>query len=930
MIGTSLAHYRITAALGAGGMGEVWRATDTRLGREVALKVLPESFADDPERHARFEREAKTLASLNHPNIATLYGLEHLEVSDPAAGAVGAELVSARSSARSAAPADGVPGTAPAAPVGLHVLVMELVEGEGLDELVARGPVPVDDAIRIALQIAEGLEAAHEAGIVHRDLKPANVRIRPDGAVKVLDFGLAKAWETEKGDSSLSLSPTMTKHATAAGVILGTAAYMSPEQARGKPVDRRADIWAFGVVLWEMLTGRKLFEGETVTDVLAAVLTREPDLTALPGGTPPALRRLLGRCLERSPKNRLRDIGEARIVLAETLAGNAVAEGQAEPSPPAPPRSSRLTAAWITTVAIAAVAFVGVFVVGRRAPPPEPRRLILQLPSEHRLITDGNSLLAFDPKGESLVMTGEIDGRQLLLRRTLTEDRIEPIDGTEDGQAAFFSPDGRWIGYVARGQLMKVAAEGGTPFRLGDCQGAGGAAWLPDGTLVFAPIYSDGLFRVSVEGGEPERLTSPDRDSGELGHWWPEPLPDAGQIVFTAFRTPVDRSRIGVLDLDTREVRWVLEGGFFGRYAASGHLLYARGQRLFAVPFDPETATVTGTAVDLVDDLRVSQTGGFAMFAASTRGDLAYVTESLGNPAGELMWLDRGGESHPAATQRERFLSVSLSPDNRRAAVTVQGESRDLWTYSLDRGTLSRLTSSSGTEFDPTWSSDGRELYYVVDRPPFQLHRIPLGSPDAGRPIWDETSEVDATGIAVSPDGRWLAFVLSEAETGRNLYSRPLDGSEPARPFRTSRAEEWYPTFSPDGRWLAYQSGETGRSEIYVEAFPGPGERYQITADGGVQPVWTRASGEIFYRHGDEFRVVATRLSEGRLELDEPRTLFSYPIAPAAAVDARTYDVTADGERVLTVSIPEADRPRRVEFVTDLVPALSRRAPSRR
>ncbi len=451
---------------------------------------------------------------------------------------------------------------------------------------------------------------------------------------------------------------------------------------------------------------------------------------------------------------------------------------------------------------------------------------------------------------------------------------------------------------------------------------------MPDDTLVFAPIYSDGLFRVSAEGGATQRLTSPDRDAGELGHWWPEAIPNSRWIVFTAFRTPVDRSRIGVLDLETLEVRWLIEGGFFARFSSSGHLLYIRGKRLFAVPFDPETALITGAAVAMEDDLRVMQTNGMGLFAVSSRGDLAYVTDSSGNPLRELVWMDRSGGVQSAAKQRQRFMSVALSPDDRQAALTVQGESRDLWTYSFDRGTLSRLTSSDDTETDPKWSPDGRELYYVVDRPPFVLYHIPVRSPDSGQPIWDEPSEVDTTGIAVNPDGRWLAFVRTEAETGNNLFVRSIVGNEQPRPFRAGRADESYPTFSPDGRWLCYQSDETGRPEIYVEAFPGPGERIQISADGGIRPLWCRGSGEIFYRHDDEFRAVETMLDGDRFEFGTAQILFSQTIIDrGVGGQSRSYDVTTDGKRILAMTVPDADLPRRIEFVTSWTSELERLVP---
>jgi serine/threonine-protein kinase len=885
-------------------MGEVWRARDAKLGREVALKLLPAAFAADPERLARFEREAKVLASLSHSGIAHVYGFEALPAAD---GAVA------------------------------HVLVMELAEGEDLSERMKRGPIPLEEALPIARQVAEALEAAHEKGIVHRDLKPQNVKLSRDGKVKVLDFGLAKAMAPpgtpSAGDlersPTLMNSPTLTSEGTRAGVILGTAAYMAPEQAKGLPVDKRADVWAFGVLVWEMLSGRRLFSGDSVADTLAAVLRGEIDFGALPAESPAALRQLLRRCLARNPKNRLHDVADARIVLDEVLSGRPQEEAPALPPPPGPRRAGNALAWPAALVAVAALA-AGAGWLARRpdASPAEPLRLSFHLSPEQEVSVGSNSTLAFSPDGRSLVFAGREKGRQSLYRRAFGEREAVAIPGTEGGDSPFFSPDGRWLGFVAGGAMKKVPAEGGRPFRLADQSGAGGCTWIDAKTIVLAPIYSDGLFRVSADGGTPERLTTPDRAHGELGHWWPDPLPGGRRVIFTAFRTPVDTSRIGVLDLETRKVSWVVEGGFYGRWVPTGHLLYAKGQRLYAVPFDPSSATVKGAAVAVLDDLLVSQTGGFAALAVSSRGTLAYVSESLGNPPSALVWLDRTGRDAPAATERHRFRSVSLSPDGRQAAITIQDESRDLWTASLERGTLSRLTTGDGTEFDPVWSRDGRELFYVVDRPPFQLHRIGVGSPDGGRPIWDETPVFDTVGVAVHPDGKTIAFEVTEEGTGKNLYSRPLDGSAPPRAIRATKASEERATFSPDGRWIAYASNETGRPEIYAEPFPGPGERVQVSPDGGTEPVWA-GNGELFYRRDDEVRVVATSLSAPS-PFGAPRTLFSFPIVPASVHESRTYDVTADGSRLIAVTVPEASRPRQVEIVTDWTRELARLAPAGR
>jgi Tol biopolymer transport system component len=890
--GSRLGPYEIVAPLGAGGMGEVYRARDPKLRREVALKVLPDLVARDPERLARFEREAHVLASLNHPNIASIYGLEE---------------------------ADGV-----------RALVMELVEGPTLAEHLEGGPLAVDESLAIARQITEALEEAHEHGIVHRDLKPANVKISLSGKVKVLDFGLAKAMEIGSGfgsASQLANSPTITHGATQLGTILGTAAYMAPEQAKGKPADKRADIWAFGVVLFEMLTGRRLFTGETVSETLAEVLKTEIDWTALPEETPPALRQLLRRVLERDPKNRLHDIADARIVLDEVASGRIEEAGPAPAAAPPVPARRGVKLLWLAAcvTAAAAAALLGYLARGRQTAPAAPQRLSIQLAANQELVPGRNSLLGFSPDGEALYITGLENGRQTLFRRDLRRREATAVSGTEGAQSVFFSPDGKWIGFTQGGHLMKVPVEGGRPFQLGNALGAGGAAWLRDDTIVYAPIYSEGLYRIPAAGGTPERLTTPDRASGELGHWWPEPLPGERRILFTAFRTPVDRSRVGVLDLASREITWIVDGGFFGRYVPTGHLLYAKGQRLYALPFDPSTATAKGPAVAVLDDINVTPTGGYALVAVSSRGTLAYVTESLGHPVCELVWLDRTGRATPAASQRQRYLTASLSPDGRTAALTIRGESLDLWTLALERGTLSRQTSGEGTEFDPVWTRDGRELLYVVDRPPFELHRIAVGAPDSGQPIWNEPAELDATRASVSPDGRTIAFELTEPETGANLYARPLDGSGPPRAIRATRSMERDASFSPDGRWVVYQSDDTGRPEIYVQPFSGSGERIQVSSDGGSEPTWA-GNGEIFYRRFDEMRVVATRTG-GDFEFETPRTLFSFPILPGAEAESRTFAVTADGQRILAITIPEASRPRQIEIVTDWTSELARLVP---
>ena len=884
MIGQTLSHYRVTAALGAGGMGEVYRATDTTLNREVAIKVLPAEVAEDAERLARFRREAQLLASLNHTNIAAIYGLEEAE--------------------------------------GKPFLALELVEGEDLKERLERGAIPVDETLEIAIQVTEALEEAHEKGIVHRDLKPANVKLTPEGKVKVLDFGLAKAYAVEAASGStpdLSQSPTLAHTGTAAGLILGTAAYMSPEQARGKPVDKRADIWAFGVLLWEMLTGRQLFTGETVSDVLAGVLTREPDWTQLPDRAR-HLRNVLERCLEKDPRRRLRDIGDVRMEIERAREATPTAATQAAPTP-----SRMRRVGLLLTVLVAGAA--GALLTGLLGPSPKaptPLRLSIPLPASQQVGMSDDSMLVFSPDGSSLVVPVIEDGRRWLVRRRLGEASSERIEGTEGARAPFFSPDGKWLGFISGDTLRKVAAEGGRPFALAEQHGAGGAAWGEDDRILFAPMYTEGLFRIPAEGGEPERVTSPDRARGELGHWWPQILPGGRTAIFTAFCTPLDTSRVGAVDLETGEVRDVVEGGFFGRYVPSGHLLYVKGARLFAAPFDPARAAMTGPAQSVLDDVYVAQTEALSLLDVSVDGTLAWVPGSVADPEREIVWVDREGRPQPAVPERRRYRGVSLSPDGKSLVTAILGESLDLWTYSLGQGTLSRLTSGPRTEFHPYWARDGRSVLFVVDRPPFEIHRIGVGGSAGGEPLWE--TELDTIPTGLSPDGRHVVYTLTEPDTGKNVWVAALDGSGPPRALRVSPYEEDFGTFSPDGRWIAYQSDETGRPEIYVEAFPGPGERHQISADGGVEPVWAHGSSEIFYRRGDEMRVVRTRTGS-RFEFEPSRVLFTLSLDNMGN-SARNYDVTPDGGRIVAVRVPDLDAPRRIDIVTHWLDELKRQVPN--
>jgi len=895
MIGTTLAHYRITVALGAGGMGEVWRATDEKLGREVALKLLPEEFAKDPDRMARFEREAKLLASLNHPNIATLFGLESVE-----------------SGTDSDADSDA----------GLTTfLAMELVEGEDLSERIERGSIPIDEAIPIALQIAEALEAAHEQGIVHRDLKPANIKITDDGTVKVLDFGLAKAWETEGPDLSSSFSPTITRHATVEGVILGTAAYMSPEQARGKKVDRRADIWAFGVVLWEMLTGNKLFDGETVSDVMAAILTREPNLDALPPAVPNHIRSLIGRCLRRDPKIRQRDMGDVRLELEEDLGPGGNRPGLADGTVADRTRYARMP--WL----VAAVATVAAVVLGLllvllpELMPGVPTHLALTLPEGLSFaMREKRPVVAISPAGDEVVFNagdGQIDR---LYRRSLTSPIAVPLEGTEGARAPFYSPDGRWVGFTAGDSRMKkVSLDSGQVVALADGDWGGGS-WGEDGSIIYTPNYLDGLWRVTAEGGGAEELTHPDPAVGELNHSWPDHIPGTEAVVFTSFRLPLNESRVELYDVATGERRLLVENAVFGRYVATGHLLFVRESVVLAAPFDPRTLELTGSAVPVLEDAFVAPFEGNSQFAVSDNGTLIHAPASLLQPPREVVWVDRQGREEVLLEADRRYSAPSLSPDGRSLAITVEDGNPDIWVYQLDRKVLNRLTFSPRSEHTPIWYPDGLRIAFVLDAPPFHLYAVPADGSTEPTAVLE--SPIDTYVDAVSPDGRWMVVRQLDSEEDYNLGLMEVGAGQDVRPLRNTQFTERFATVSPDGRYVAYESNESGRSEIYIQSFPEPGPRTQVTRDGGEAPLWAETS-EFFYWNGNRLFAVPVRTAP-ELTIGEPQELFT--ASRYTTKTSREYDVTADGRRIIIAKIPEASEPREVQIVLNWFSELERLA----
>jgi serine/threonine-protein kinase len=860
-LGARLGPYEITGSLGAGGMGEVYRARDTELGRDVALKVLPTAFHADPDRLARFQREAQLLASLNHPAIAAIHGLDR---------------------------SGGVPA-----------LVLELVDGETLADRLVHGPLPLDETVQIARQIADALEAAHQHGIVHRDLKPANVKVRRDGTVKVLDFGLAKAIEPEAAGSAparvgATISPTMISPAmTQAGFILGTAAYMAPEQARGRDVDGRADIWAFGCVIYEMLTGRRAFPGDDVTDTLAAVVLRDPDWSALPPSTPAALRRLLVRCLRKDPKQRLYHIADARQELEEPLT-EAVAASVA----PAPRRRyARLALEVLVASALIAVAVWQTMRAPRVDQGEGPIRFSISPPRDVLVLDDGDPLVSLSPDGRRLVLSYTTSGGETqLFSRRLDENVAKPIAGTEGGRAPSLSPDGKWIVYSDERTLKKISVDGGASVTVAESSFNGGA-WAPDDTIIFSPNYTSGLWRVSSSGGAPKKLTDPTVADGELGHFWPQMLPDGKHVLFTSFRTPAGQSRIEVYSLENGTRTVVIDGGFHGRYVSTGHLLFARSTTVMAVRFDPDRLTTIGARAPVIAGVAVTLPNGLAQFSVSNNGTLAYLTQTeLASPR-QLVWLDRSGKPTPFGDAHRRFEDPQISPDGRLVALTIRDENdADIWTYDLARGTFSRITSSPTTQFHPIWSPDSRRLFFVFEEPVFHVysHSVDGSSTEPTRVL---DGPYDMIPAAVSPDGEWLVYQRNEPKTRDGIWVLALKSGSTPRVLIDTPAHEGDAALSPDGRWLAYISDETGRSEVYVQAFPSGGNRMRVSLNGGSNPKWSRDSRQLYFREVQKMMVASRDAST----IGRPSMLFDAPLIG--------YDLAADGRFVGVLrdsSVPQA------------------------
>jgi eukaryotic-like serine/threonine-protein kinase len=849
-VGDKLGPYEILAPIGAGGMGEVYRARDTKLEREVAIKVLPAALAKDAERLARFEREAKVLASLNHPNIAQIYGIEESN--------------------------------------GVRALVMELVPGQTL-----KGALPLETALNYAKQIADALEAAHDKGITHRDLKPANIMVTPAGVIKVLDFGLAAVSQASTpGDGNPTNSPTLTMHATQAGMIMGTAAYMSPEQASGKPADKRADIWSFGVVLWEMLTGMRLFDGETVSHVLAAVLTKEPDLAVLPA----RIRYAVDRCLRKDSRKRWQAIGDVRMALEE-LPATAVADARSvRPLP------------WMIAAGVLGLTALALGFVHFREKPPA-----LAIPTRFQIPSPTNApfgpQMSLSPDGRLLAFTAGSDGTIWI--RPLDALEARPLAGTRNsnGQPFFWSPDSRFIAYGASGKLMKVEVSGGPPQALCDApQGVIGGSWNREGVILFGQA-SGGLMRVPAAGGVASPVTA--LDPSRLQDSMPQFLPDGRNFVYLRYAAAGSEGNaiyVGSLDRKTRDAKLVVSS-FGAAYAqapdsAAGNLLFMRGQILMAQPFDLERLELAGEAVTIADGIGAFLSHGY--FSVSPNGVLVY-RKGGSNANFRLAWFDHTGKEIGFVSEPGAYVALALSPDGTRVAVGKNGAvNQDIWVIDVARNTNTRFTSGATTSTAPVWSPDGSSIVYLsaINATGGGIRRKFLGGPGA------EEQLVADRFLSVIPwdwsrDGRYLLYGKREQNGKAALWFLPMDPAAKDRkpePFLANEFNNSQAQFSPDSHWVAYASDESGKTEIYVQPFPSSSNgagKTKVSEGGGTYPRWRRDGKELFYISGDQHLMAVEVTTTPAFKAGIPKALFPTLVFGTGGVGPFRWDVSADGKRFL-------------------------------
>jgi eukaryotic-like serine/threonine-protein kinase len=856
--GARLGSYEILGRVGAGGMGDVYRAQDSKLKRVVAVKVLPDALAAEPDRISRFEREAQLLASLNHPNIAVIHDFQHDD--------------------------------------GRQLLVMELVEGETLADRLHRGPLAVEETLQVARQIADALEAAHQKGIIHRDLKPANIKVSADGRVKVLDFGLAKIFETTAASVDSTNSPTLmggTRH----GVILGTAAYMSPEQARGRSVDPRTDIWALGCVIYEMLTGTQAFAGENLSDTVAAVLRSEPDWAKLPATTPWRIRVLLKRCLQKDSRQRLHDVADVRIEIDDD---------EVDASPAASPRQTvnrRVTPIVLALLSGAALAsgwWWGSARLSRITPAPVHLNLMVNQPESFGHL-NANRELAISPDGQKIVFIANQNGKRQLFLRRLGSSEGKLIEGTDGATAALFSPDSEWIAFDKGSELQKTAITGGSPVTICKLSGTGffGGDWGSDNTIVFVPDYNGGLWTVSADGGTPRPLLKTDVEKDRVSYSDPDILPAGKGVLFTlasGHAVTADDQDVAVLDSGGKDPRILIRGGSHPRYLPTGHVVYVHAGSLLAVPFDLSNLAVTGTPVSVVDDLGKTWSGD-TDYSIANNGTLVYEANVGVKTGGLFVLVDRKGNVQPLWGRRGNYAEFSVSPDGKFLASRVFAVNDDIWTYDIASGAPLRFTFEPLDEIFPRWTADGTRIAFGT-----RTGRIFWKSADGSGPR-EELSHgaYPRYPASFSRDGKRMAFVEIHPSQRRDIWMMSLDGDRRSEPLIATDADERDARFSPDGQWLAYVSDETGRDEVFIRPIGTRGGRKQLSSEGGTGPAWSPNGHELFFAKGDQ--LVAVTLDAQGNPVGPNRVLFSAPRFEDLQVEPENvlFDVMPDGEHFVFV-----------------------------
>jgi len=884
--GKRLGPYEILSAIGAGGMGEVYRARDTRLERIVAVKILPDHLSDRAELRDRFEREARTIASLNHPHICTLYDIGHQD--------------------------------------GIDYLVLEYLEGETLAERLKKGPLPLDQVLQYAMEISDGLDKAHRKGITHRDLKPGNIMLTKSGT-KLLDFGLAKLRGPQTSVANLSALPTEGSNLTAQGSIVGTLQYMAPEQLEGKEADARTDIFAFGTITYEMATGKKAFEGKSQASLIAKILeTDPPPMSSLQPMTPPALDRAVKTCLAKEPDNRWQTASD----LCRELKW--MAEESTPKSAPSAVAlaSSRISRRWVLVSAAACVfaAAIAALVVWALRPAPAPvarpvTRTVITLPPGDRLVGPDQPALALSPDGKQLAYATIRGATQQLYLRAMDSLEAKPIPGTEGASSPFFSPDGQWLGFFANGKLKKVSVSGGAVLTLSDARGTSAGSWGNGGSIIFQSLISAPLQRISDAGGTAQPLAP--LEKGEDANTWPEFLPGSQAVLFNG--GTLESPKVAVQSIATGDRRDLTPTGAFPRYAASGHLIYEQAGTLMAVPFDPQRLEIKGAAVPVIEGVARSTVTDAAQYSISATGSLAYVSGGSEANQRRMVWVSRNGMEQPLPASPHTYQYTRLSPDGRRVAVELDNQ---IWLYDLATDRLTPFTFEGSINQNPTWTPDGKRIAFYSNKEGEAANLFWQLADGSGGLERLTTSDYTHVPKSFSPDGQLLAFHENNPKTAKDIWVLRLSDRK-AEPFLRTPFIEGAPTFSPDGHWLAYVSNESGRPEVYVQPYPGPGGKWQISTEGGTEPAWNRNGRELFYRSGDKMMAldVTTQptFSAGKSKMLFERRYFTsdFPLVGTA------YDVSADGQRFLMVKDAEqASAVTQINVVLNWFEELKQKVPT--